>query len=280
MDDDLFGDALDMLSGAGLGWLLGGVCALAVALAVLLAVALAPFTSVLGGYFGGGPLPISCTPAVSVAATNATSVSSAYSLSNAAGVTGQTPTTAAEPPCPTGGARAAAIVAAARAMAAHLHGNPDVWYDAGFPGTALAYWAHTCPGCVEWADGNLQCVMFVLAAYGLAGLPPPAAGNAVAFWRLYAHRAGWVEIPAGAAAPGARGLPAPGDMMVWYSSLDPSVGHIAIVVQVAPPSGGNAGAVTFAEANGPGPLVTEPLLLDLSVQTWRHYVVLGYIRHP
>lgn len=280
MDDDLFGDALDMLSGAGLGWLLGGVCALAVALAVLLAVALAPFTSVLGGYFGSGPLPTSCTPAVSAAATSATSVSSAYSVSNAAGVTGHTSTTAAKPPCPTGGARAAAIVAAALAMATHLHGNPDVWYDAGFPGAALAYWAHTCPGCVEWADGNLQCVMFVLAAYGLAGLPPPAAGNAVAFWSLYAHRAGWVEIPAGAAAPGARGLPAPGDMMVWYNSLDPSVGHIAIVVQVVPPRDGSAGAVTFAEANGPGPLVTEPLRPDLSVQTWRHYVVLGYIRHP
>ena len=69
-------------------------------------------------------------------------------------------------------------------------------------------------------------------------------------------------------------------MMVWYSSLDPSVGHIAIVAHVAPPTGGSPGAVTFAEANGPGPLVTEPLLPDLSVQTWRHYVVLGYIRHP
>lgn len=170
------------------------------------------------------------------------------------------------------------VVAAALAMAAHLHGNPDVWYDSGFPAAAIAYWERTCPGCSDWRNGNLQCVMFVLAAYGLAGLPPPAAGNAVTFWSLYSQRAGWAEIPAGVAPLGARGLPSPGDMMVWYSALEPTVGHIAIVVGVTAPTPIANGAVTFAEANGPGPLVTEPLLSDLSVQTWSHYLVLGYIR--
>lgn len=163
-------------------------------------------------------------------------------------------------------------------MAAHLSGNPDVWYDRGFPSAAIAYWEQTCPGCAQWRNGNLQCVMFVLAAYGVAGLPPPAAGNAIAFWSLYAHRAGWVEVPSAIAPPGARGLPAPGDMMVWYSALEPAVGHIAIVVGVTPPANGQTGQVTFAEANGPGPLVTEPLLPDLTVRTWSHYTVLGYIR--
>jgi hypothetical protein len=65
--------------------------------------------------------------------------------------------------------------------------------------------------------------------------------------------------------------------MVWYNP-PPAVGHVAIVVEVTPPSGGHTGSVTFAEANGPGALVTETLLPDLSVVTWSAYSVLGYIR--
>lgn len=180
------------------------------------------------------------------------------------------------------GPHAAAVVTAALAMAAHLFDCPpsglDACYDAGFPAAALAYWAQTCPGCSQWQNGNLQCVMFVAAAYALAGLPLPALGNAIAFWSLYAGRAGWREIPAGAAPPGARGLPAPGDLMVWYAARDPTVGHIAIVIGVQPPTAAAFGAVTFAEANGPGPIVTETLLPDLLVATWSGYTVLGYIR--
>ncbi len=184
--------------------------------------------------------------------------------------------------CVAPGPRAAAVVAAALAMAAHLYDCPpsgmDACYDAGFPAAALAYWARTCPGCSEWRNGNLQCVMFVGAAYALAGLPLPAMGNAIAFWSLYAGRPGWSEIPAGAARPGARGLPAPGDLMVWYAARDPTVGHIAIVIGVQPPAASASGAVTFAEANGPAPIVTEPLLPNLLVATWSSYTVLGYIR--
>ena len=171
------------------------------------------------------------------------------------------------------------IVAVALEMAAHLHGNPDVWYDAGFPQAVITYWEQTCPGCSEWRNGNLQCVMLALAAYGVAGIHPPAAGNAITFWSLYANRSGWVEIPAAWAPQGQRGLPQPGDWIVWYSSFEPAVGHIAVVVHVAPPMGGRSGSVTFVEANGPGPLVTEALLPDLTVQTWSGYAVVGYIRH-
>jgi hypothetical protein len=171
------------------------------------------------------------------------------------------------------------IAAVALEMAAHLHGNPDVWYDAGFPQAVITYWEQTCPGCTEWRNGNLQCVMLALAAYGVAGIHPPAAGNAISFWALYASRSGWEEIPAAWAPPGQRGLPQPGDWVVWYSSFEPAVGHIAVVVQVAPPRGGRSGSVVFVEANGPGALVTEPLLPDLTVQTWSGYAVVGYIRH-
>lgn len=178
-----------------------------------------------------------------------------------------------------------AIVTVALSMAAHLHNcgrtGMDLCYDAGFPGAVLAYWQHTCPGCNQWANGNLQCVMLALAAYGVAGISPPAAGNAIAFWSLYANRAasGWVEVPAGWGSPPQRGLPQPGDWMVWYDARAPSVGHIAVVVRVVPPNLGQEGSVTFAEANGPGPIVTQPLLADLTVRTWSGYTVVGYIRH-
>ena len=170
---------------------------------------------------------------------------------------------------------------AALAMAPHLSGNPDAWYDAGMPQPVLSFWSQTCParsGCwIDWQEGNLQCVLFVTGAYALAGSPLPAAGNAIDFWSLYQNRPGWVEIPAAAAPPAQRSLPMPGDIMVWYNP-PPAVGHVAIVVGVNPPSGRHNGSVTFAEANGPGALVTETLLPDLSVVTWSAYTVLGYIR--
>lgn len=213
---------------------------------------------------------------VSVLVAPATYIANAMDVSGTGTTCGGT-AVAPTPGCINPGSNA--IVTIALEMTAHLHGNPDVTYDAGFPAAAIAYWQRTCPHCSEWQNGNLQCVMFVLAAYGVAGEPAPVAGNAVTFWSLYASRPGWSEINAGAASTVAqRGLPAPGDMMVWYSGFEPTVGHIAIVVQVAPPANGQAGAITFAEANGPAPLVTTALLPDLSVQTWAGYTVLGYIR--
>lgn len=241
----------------------------ALLLIVLISVVLAPAalfaTGNAGGSTGGGGCPPSSASAVSTAAIGAT----------ATPTTTPTPTGSVDCISPNGNA----IVAVALQMAAHLHGNPDVWYDAGFPAAVIAYWQQTCPGCSEWQNGNVQCVMLALAAYGVAGIHPPAAGNAIAFWSLYANRLGWIEVPAAWAPAGQRGLPQPGDWIVWYSAFEPSVGHIAVVVQVAPPANGQAGSVTFAEANGPGPLVSEPLLPDLTVQTWTGYAVVGYIRH-
>ena len=183
--------------------------------------------------------------------------------------------------CP-GGSNA--LANAARTIAQHLYGNPDAWYDGGMPQLVLNFWAQSCPsgsGCwLDWQEGNLQCVLFVTATYALAGSPLPATGNAIDFWSLYQDRPGWMEIPSATAPPAQRSLPMPGDIMVW-SDPAPLVGHIAIVVGVNPPVGGKDGSVTFAEANGPGVLVTETLLPDLSVVTWSDpipYIVLGYIR--
>lgn len=185
------------------------------------------------------------------------------------------------------------VVAAAQLMAMHLSGARAQDYGTNFPQAVVHYWASACPevgndptkGCYpDWQSGNLQCVLFVTGAYALAGQPLPAAGNAIDFWGLYQKQAAWKEIPASAATQaGARGLPAPGDIMVW--SDDPkfvkeAFGHVAIVVQVTPPAMGKDGSVTFAEANGPGPVVTQPIAPDLTVRTWNHYTVLGYIRSP
>jgi len=173
---------------------------------------------------------------------------------------------------------------AALSIAAHLYGNPDTWYDTGMPQSVLHFWASACPGgsgCwIDWQEGSLQCVLLVTGAFALAGSPLPAAGNAIDFWSLYQHRTGWLEVPSATAAPSQRGLPMPGDIMVWYDP-PPLVGHVAIVVGVIPPLAGHNGSVMFAEANGPGPIVTQTLLPDLSVLTWSHpipYSVLGYIR--
>lgn len=241
----------------------------AVLIILLVSVVLAPAALFATGNAGGSGGPGCPTPTASPTA------SSSSSTTTSAASAAQTATSSGDCINPNGNA----IVAVALQMAAHLHGNPDVWYDAGFPPAVIAYWQQTCPGCSEWQNGNLQCVMLALAAYGVAGIHPPAAGNAIVFWSDYANRPGWVEIPAAWAPAGQRGLPQPGDWIVWYSAFEPSVGHIAVVVQVIPPSGGQAGAVTFAEANGPAPLVTEPLLPDLTVQTWTGYAVVGYIRH-
>ena len=247
----------------------GALLVPALLITLLVAIVLAPaalFAATQQGGSGAG-----CLPPTAMAKAGVSTPSSPSRTAETAQTTG------AETDCinPNGNA----IVAVALGMAAHLHGNPDVWYDAGFPQAVISYWEQTCPGCSEWRNGNLQCVMLALAAYGIAGIHPPAAGNAITFWSLYANRSGWVEIPAAWAPPGQRGLPQPADWIVWYSSFEPAVGHIAVVVQVVPPIGGRSGSITFAEANGPGPLVTEALLPDLTVQTWGGYAVVGYIRH-
>ncbi len=172
----------------------------------------------------------------------------------------------------------------ALSIAAHLYGNPDTWYDTSMPQPVLHFWGSVCPsgsGCwIDWQEGSLQCVLLVTGAFALAGSLLPAAGNAIDFWSLYQNRPGWIEVPSVIAPPSQRGLPMPGDIMVWYDP-PPLVGHVAIVVGVNPPLAGHNGSVTFAEANGPGSIVTQTLLPDLSVVTWSHpipYSVLGYIR--
>jgi hypothetical protein len=183
---------------------------------------------------------------------------------------------------------AKAVFALAQQMADALYVNPscggnisfpncyDTWYNASFPQSVIAYGDAVCPGCYAWANGTYQCVSFVRGAYSQA-YPMPWTANAFDLWALYQGKPGWMEIPSGSAPPGQRGMPNPGDAMVFK---DTSVGHVAIVMSVLPPSGGQDGSITFANANSVSPYTTMPLLPDLSVDSssWPGYTVWGYIR--
>ncbi|MBA3822289.1 MAG: CHAP domain-containing protein [Ktedonobacterales bacterium] len=220
------------------------------------------------------------------------------------------PVAATPPPAPT---PACSVVAWAHTIAAHLtmcggHWDPnpalrapdfDKCYTTGnatgaMPQAVVDFLQKTYPGDASgWASGNFQCVSLVIAAYGLAGLPMPYQGDAVTFWSHYRTLKEWVAIPAGhSPQPGTPGigpgLPQPGDMLVWShaasttGAYDP--GHIAIVLAVTPPTDGQAGSVTFAQANAFAPTASVPLTPqpDLNVLPWPGgdaYTALGFIRY-
>jgi hypothetical protein len=201
-------------------------------------------------------------------------------------------------------AYAGSVVDAALALQEHVYGIRSNQYTVAddLMQHVYAYWLSDVCGSQETIcdfarSGNLQCVTFVLGAFFLGGDPLPASANAEDFWTLYQHRPGWAEIPGTAYPPETRGLPAPGDMMVWKGGghvVDGQLvewGHIAVVVEVVPPSHGQDGIITVAQANAPGNRwdmthradagnwYSMPLHSDLSVDSWSGYTVLGYIRH-
>src|SRR5207245_2292045 len=160
----------------------------------------------------------------------------------------------------------AQVVAWARAMADALYVNPacggrisspvcyDTWYKAPgsdyppgapiFPQAVIQYGQQVCPGCSAWANGTYQCVSFVRGAYSQVS-PMTLSANAFDLWAHYARQPGWMEIPAAAAPAGQRGIPLPGDVMVFK---DASIGHVAIVMSVALPTATTKGAITFSNA--------------------------------
>lgn len=192
----------------------------------------------------------------------------------------------------------AQVVAWAKAMADALYVNPAcgghisypncyyTWYKAPgtsyppgaptFPEAVIHYGEQVCPGCYAWANGTYQCVSFVRGAYSQV-YPMTLTANAFALWALYAGQLGWMEVPSASAPPSKRGVPLPGDVMVFKDS---GVGHVAIVMSVQLPSGPTDGSITFSNANSVSPYTTMPLLPDLTVDTssWPGYTAWGYIR--
>src|ERR1700680_804958 len=120
----------------------------------------------------------------------------------------------------------------------------DTWYKApgsaypigapAFPQAVIDYGAQVCPGCSAWANGTYQCVSFVRGAYSQV-YPMTLTANAFDLWATYNGQPGWVEVPSAVAPPSSRGLPEPGDVMVFK---DASIGHVGIVMAVSQPTGG------------------------------------------
>lgn len=205
----------------------------------------------------------------------------------------------------------ASVVAAAETLQHHVFGSLANQYDLSDPviQRVSQYWFASCGRhgqiCEQARSGNLQCVLFVTGAFYLGGNPLPAVGNAQDFWWLYQNRAGWKQIYATAFPPAQRGLPAPGDLMVWQGGRHleqgrmVEYGHIAVVVRVVPPKDGHHGSITVAQANAPGNhlrqserpgnFYTLSLFPDLHVNGWSPFTtaqgvsygnstVLGYLR--
>lgn len=194
--------------------------------------------------------------------------------------------------CYPGSPYGAQVVALARQMADALYINPacgghrggncnDTWYTPAFPHAVVQYgqdWCSHHGDCGDWANGSYQCVSFVRGAYSQI-YPMTLTNNAFDLWATYRHLPGWQEIPAAATANLIlRGLPEPGDVMVFK---DASVGHVAIVMAVQPPTSGHNGWVTFANANSSSAYDRMPLLPNLTIDTseWGStYIVWGYLR--
>lgn len=239
-----------------------------------------------GGYGGG--------PGICLSATVTATTGSPTPGSSAA-----TPTpTGTLPGCVPASEVGAQVVALARVMADALYVNPAcgghisypdcyyTWYKAPgstyppglptFPQAVIDYGEQICPNCSAWANGTYQCVSFVRGAYSQV-YPMTLTANAFDLWATYAGQPGWQEVPSAAAPAGQRGLPMPGDVMIFK---DTSIGHAAIVMSVLLPTATIDGAITFSNSNSVSPYTTMLLQPDLTVDTsrWPGYSVWGYIR--
>jgi surface antigen len=170
-------------------------------------------------------------------------------------------------PAGTGSAAGTRIAAIATQLAGDLRGANNQSYDPSVtPTAAQAAWQ--TPG---WGNGNVQCVAFVDGVFRQAGVTLPATPNGADFWGAYLNAAGWQEVANG------QGLPQPGDIIAFAGGAQ-GYGHVAVVTSVVPPANGQAGSVTFAQANSPTSQATLPIASDGSVQAWPGYQVQGYIR--
>src|SRR5512135_512079 len=240
----------------------------------------ATFAWMAGGGYGSGPaLCQMVTPGTTPSTTAMTGTPGANSSA-----------------CVKAGQIGARIVAIAQAMAAALYVNPAcgghisypdcyyTWYKAPgsnyppdastFPQAVIQYGAQVCPGCSAWQSGTYQCVSFVRGAYSQV-YPMRLTANAFDRWATYAAQPGWREIPSASATALERGIPMPGDVMIFK---DASIGHAAIVMSVELPTSSTIGAITFSNANSVSPYTTMPLLPDLTVDSaiWSGYTVWGY----
>lgn len=167
-----------------------------------------------------------------------------------------------------GSATGNAIASVAVQLAGDLRGANNQYYDPQVT-PAAAQAAFDTPG---WGNGNVQCVAFVDGVFRQAGIALPATPNGADFWRAYQGLAGWQEVANG------QGLPQPGDILAFSGGAQ-GYGHVAVVTSVTPPTNGQPGHVTFAQANSPTSQASLTIALDGTVQAWPGYQVQGYIRY-
>jgi len=262
--------------------LIGGIVVMTLLAGLLLSGVAATFAWMAGGGYGSGPV-----------------ICQAITPGTGSATPGTTPTSGGNTsPCVPASQIGAQVVTWAQAMANALYVNPAcggrisypdcyfTWYKAPgsasppgvatFPQAVIQYGAQVCPGCSAWANGTYQCVSFVRGAYSQV-YPMRLTANAFDLWTVYATQPGWMEIPSAFAPAGQRGIPMPGDVMIFK---DASIGHAGIVMSVELPTATTIGAITFSNANSVSPYTTMPLLPDLTVDTsiWPGYTVWGYIR--
>ncbi len=262
--------------------LIGGVIVITLVAFLALSGVAATFAWMAGVGYGNGPLLCQTVTPASGSATPGTTIT--LSGNTAACV----PTSQIE----------ARVVAWAQAMADALYVTPAcggrvkypdcyfTWYKTPgsdyppgtptFPQAVIQYGQQVCPGCSAWVNGTYQCVSFVRGAYSQV-YPMRLTANAFDLWAVYATQPRWREISSASAPPGQRGIPMPGDVIIFK---DASIGHAGIVMSVELPTSTTIGAITFSNANSVSPYTTMPLLPDLTVDTasWPGYTVWGYIR--
>lgn len=270
-------------SGKTLTVLIVGIVIATMLAGLLLSGVAATFAWMAGGGYGSGPALCQMVTPETTPSTSA--------LTPTSGRTNNFPCV----PASEVGAR---VVALAQAMAAALYVNPNcaghisypvcyyTWYKAPastnppgmptFPQAVIQYGQQICPGCSAWANGTYQCVSFVRGAYSQT-YPMRLTANAFDLWAVYATQPGWREIPSASVPADLRGIPMPGDVMIFK---DASIGHAAIVMSVELPTSSAIGAISFSNSNSVSPYTTMPLLQDLTVDTasWPGYSVWGYIR--
>lgn len=171
------------------------------------------------------------------------------------------------------------IAAEATAIASALYGplNNQYYTDDPTMASVIAYWQKSCHNadgslCTDARSGSLQCVEFVSAVFAQIDDQLPYGGNADQFWTLYQHRPGWQEI---ATAAIEHSPPTLGDMAVWSGN---TTGHMAIVVNVQPPTKHSNGYITIAQSNAA--YAFENLIWHANghIDSWQGYHLQGFIR--
>lgn len=133
------------------------------------------------------------------------------------------------------------------------------WKKAGCTGTAtstnvttngILTYANPAGVCENSAPGTLQCAEFVQGVFGAINDPLPAGGNGADYWGNFQSRSGWKEITNSQIVAG-KESPQKGDIM-GFGGGSQGFGHVAIVVDVQPPTPVKDGYIVTANANAPG----------------------------